>query len=62
MVLLLLAGRCYEAEIVPFCSSSDALSDGILFPPESKFQNIAENHGLLSMVSIKFLCTSITPH
>ena len=37
VVFLLLAGRCYEVEFVPVCSSLDALSDGIFFCQSQSF-------------------------
>ena len=46
----------------PFCSSCDALSHGILVCRSQNFQILAENRGLQSMVSIKFLATLITLH
>ena len=35
-----------ELKFVPFCSSRDAFSDGIIFCPNQNFQILAENHGL----------------
>ena len=35
-----------KLKFVPFCSSRDALSDGILFCRSQNFQILAKNHGL----------------
>ena len=35
-----------ELKFVLFCSSRDALSDGILFDQSQNFQILAKNHGL----------------
>ena len=37
-----------ELKFVPFCSSRDALSDGILFCRNQNFQILAKNHGFFS--------------
>ena len=35
-----------QLKFVPFCSSKDALSDGILFCQSQHFHILAKNHGL----------------
>ena len=37
-----------KLKFAPFCSSRDALSDGILFCRSQKFQILAKNHGFFS--------------
>ena len=46
VAFLLLAGRRYEVEIVPFCSPLDVLLHEIIVCQNQNFQFLAENHGL----------------
>ena len=48
-----------ELKFPPLGSHCD---DILFFGPSQSFQNLPETHGLQSVVSIRFLCSLISPH